>query len=217
MGLLTRHRLRNVAIDVALLFVAWYAAFFFRFDTLAPYWAHLRDVAGWRFVGVQVAVLIVMRVYERWWKYTSLRDVLSLARALVVAEIVAYASMWLIPPIDRGANDPLPRGVVVLNLVLAGLLLVAARALARIVSERSTSWCPPSPISPIRSGGPRSSGRYRRGSWSRQRTSTPHSASPRRRSQNPEPSRSNWLSPACRWSRPTRCRQSSTSPWGGEF
>ena len=59
MGLLTRHRLRNVAIDVALLFVAWYAAFFFRFDTISPYWAHLRDVAGWRFVGVQVAVLIV--------------------------------------------------------------------------------------------------------------------------------------------------------------
>jgi FlaA1/EpsC-like NDP-sugar epimerase len=137
MGLLTRHRLRNVAIDVALLFAAWYAAFFFRFDTISPYWAHLRDVAAWRFVAVQVAVLIVMRVYERWWKYTSLRDVLSLARALVVAEIIAYASMWLLPPIDRGANDPLPRGVVALNLILAGLLLVAARALARIVSERS--------------------------------------------------------------------------------
>jgi FlaA1/EpsC-like NDP-sugar epimerase len=140
MGLLTRHRLRNVAIDVALLFVAWYAAFFFRFDSISPYWAHLRDVAGWRFVGVQVAVLIVMRVYERWWKYTSLSDVLSLARALVVGEIVAYGSMWLFPPIDRGANDPLPRGVVVLNLVLAGLLLVAARALARIVSERSSPF-----------------------------------------------------------------------------
>jgi FlaA1/EpsC-like NDP-sugar epimerase len=140
MGLLTRHRLRNVAIDVALLFVAWYAAFFFRFDTISPYWAHLRDVAGWRFVAVQVAVLIVMRVYERWWKYTSLSDVLSLARALVVAEIAAYASMWLFPPIDRGANDPLPRGVVVLNLVLAGLLLVAARAIARIVSERSSPF-----------------------------------------------------------------------------
>ena len=33
--------------------------------------------------------------------------------------------MWLLPPIDRGGNDPLPRGVVVLDLVLAGLLLVA--------------------------------------------------------------------------------------------
>ena len=54
----------------------------------------------------QVAVLIVMRVYERWWKYTSLRDVLSLARALVVAEIAAYASMWLLPPIDRGGERP---------------------------------------------------------------------------------------------------------------
>jgi FlaA1/EpsC-like NDP-sugar epimerase len=140
MGLLTRHRLRNVAIDVALLFVAWYAAFFFRFDTISPYWAHLRDVAGWRFVAVQVAVLIVMRVYERWWKYISLSDVLSLARALVVAEIVAYGSMWLFPPIDRGANDPLPRGVVVLNLVLAGLLLVAARAIARLVSERKSPF-----------------------------------------------------------------------------
>ena len=46
MGLLTRHRLGNVAIDVALLFAAWYAAFFFRFDVISPYWAHLRDAGA---------------------------------------------------------------------------------------------------------------------------------------------------------------------------
>ena len=54
--------------------------------------------------------------------------------------ILAYGSMWLFPPIDRGGNDPLPRGVVVLDLVLAGLFLVTARALARIVSERSAPF-----------------------------------------------------------------------------
>ena len=136
MGLLTRHRLGNVAIDVALLIAAWYASFFFRFDTISPYWARLRDAGGWRFVAVQVLVLIAMRVYLRQWRYTSLRDVLALGQALVVGVIIAYASMWLLPPIDRGGNDPLPRGVVVLDLVLAGLLLVTARAVARIVFER---------------------------------------------------------------------------------
>ncbi len=137
MGLLTRHRLGNVAVDVVLLFAAWYAAFFFRFDVIAPYWEHLRDAGSWRFVLVQVLVLIAMRVYLRQWRYTSLRDVLALGQALLLGVIVAYASMWLLPPIDRGGNDPLPRGVVMLDLVLAGLLLVAARAAARIVFERS--------------------------------------------------------------------------------
>ena len=137
MGLLTRHRLGNVAIDVVLLFAAWYAAFFFRFDAISPYWEHLRDTGSWRFVAVQVLVLIAMRVYLRQWRYTSLRDVLALGQALLVGVILAYASMWLLPPIDRGGNDPLPRGVVMLDLVLAGLLLVTARAAARIVFERS--------------------------------------------------------------------------------
>ena len=136
MGLLTRHRLGNVAIDVVLLFVAWYASFFLRFDVISPYWAHLRDAGSWRFVAVQVVVLIAMRVYLRQWRYTSLRDVLALGQALLVGVILAYGSMWLLPPIDRGGNDPLPRGVVVLDLVLAGLLLVTARAVARIVFER---------------------------------------------------------------------------------
>ena len=136
MGLLTRHRLGNVAIDVVLLFVAWYASFFLRFDVISPYWAHLRDAGSWRFVAVQVVVLIAMRVYLRQWRYTSLRDVLALGQALLVGGILAYGSMWLLPPIDRGGNDPLPRGVVVLDLVLAGLLLVTARAVARIVFER---------------------------------------------------------------------------------
>ncbi len=38
-----------------------------------------------------------MRVYLRWWQYTSLSDVLSLARALVVAEIAAYALDVAVP------------------------------------------------------------------------------------------------------------------------
>jgi FlaA1/EpsC-like NDP-sugar epimerase len=140
MGLLTRHRLGNVAIDVVLLFAAWYASFFLRFDVISPYWAHLRDAGSWRFVAVQVVVLIALRVYLRQWRHTSLSDVLALGQALLVGVILAYGSMWLFPPIDRGGNDPLPRGVVVLDLVLAGLFLVVARALARIVSERSAPF-----------------------------------------------------------------------------
>jgi FlaA1/EpsC-like NDP-sugar epimerase len=137
MRLLPRHRLGNAAIDAGLLVVAWYAAFYLRFDVVTPYWEQLRDTGWWRFVAVQLLVLILMRVYQRWWKRTSLGDVLSLARALAVAEVVAYASMWLLPPIERNGNDPLPRGVVALDLVLSGLLLVAARAVSRIVFERS--------------------------------------------------------------------------------
>ncbi len=137
MRLLPRHRLGIVVIDAVLLIVAWYAAFYLRFDQVTPYWERLRDAGWWRFVAVQVVVLVLMRVYQRWWKRTSLGDVLSLARALAVAEVAAYASMWLLPPIARSGNDPLPRGVVALDLVLAGLLLVAARAVSRIVFERS--------------------------------------------------------------------------------
>ena len=104
MGLLTRHRLGNVAIDVVLLFAAWYAAFFFRFDVISPYWERLRDAGGWRFVAVQVVVLIALRVYLRQWRNTSLTDVLALGRALLIGGILAYGSMWLFRPSNVAAT-----------------------------------------------------------------------------------------------------------------
>src|SRR4051812_32404357 len=103
----TRHRLANVAIDAGLVALAWYAAFFFRFDD-PPAWADkIRDDGLWRVVLLKVAVFIVLGLYQRWWRYVSLRDLFHVARAAVAASVVVVLALELFPTVDA-----LPRGVI---------------------------------------------------------------------------------------------------------
>jgi FlaA1/EpsC-like NDP-sugar epimerase len=142
MGLLTRHRLLDVAVDAVLIAAAWYLAFFFRFNDLVAPWADLRNQGVWLAVPVKVGTLIALGVYARWWRYTSLRDVVVLARAIVIAEAVVYAVffIWPTPGITRGALTPVPRGIVALDLILTGLFLLTARALTRMAFERAAPF-----------------------------------------------------------------------------
>jgi FlaA1/EpsC-like NDP-sugar epimerase len=139
MRLLARHRLWHVGADAVTLVAAWYLAFYFRFDDISPYWATLRDRGVFEWVAVKLVVLVGFGVYQRWWRYTSLRDLVNLARAAVVAELVAYAVLWTLPPvtIHRLAFAPAPRGVVALDLTLTLGLLVTIRAVSRLVFERA--------------------------------------------------------------------------------
>ena len=142
MGLLNRHRLWYVVADAVLLVLAWYAAFFLRFDRPDAFWEDLRDSGVARVVAVKLLVLVGLRVYTRIWRYTSLRDVLALARACLIAEGAAVLLMWLVPPIALRGHTAMPKGIVAFDLILTGLLLVTARALPRILVERPRSGSP---------------------------------------------------------------------------
>jgi FlaA1/EpsC-like NDP-sugar epimerase len=141
MGVLSRHRWLDVVIDALLIAAAWYLAFFFRFNTLVAPWEDLRDRGIWIVVPVKIAVLIALGVYARWWRYTSLRDVVVLMRACVVAEAVVYAVFFVWPtPGIRDALTPVPRGIVALDLILTAFFLLAARAVTRIAFERAAPF-----------------------------------------------------------------------------
>jgi FlaA1/EpsC-like NDP-sugar epimerase len=136
---LHRHSLPQLAVDGALVALAYYLAFQLRFDGGLPLrYAHLYGRTWPWVVAGTVAVLALSRVYQRRWRYASQRDYQSLVRAIVVATIVMIGAVTIFRPVQnpRGATVGLPNGVTVVYLLLSLAFLGGARLLARSVHDR---------------------------------------------------------------------------------
>jgi FlaA1/EpsC-like NDP-sugar epimerase len=135
---LHRHSLPQLAVDGALVALAYYLGFQLRFDNgLTPRYAHLYARTWPWVVAGTLLVLALSRVYQRRWRYASQRDYQSLARAVIVATIILIGAVDVIRPVQvRGAAVGLPNGVTALYLLLALALLGTARLLARSVHDR---------------------------------------------------------------------------------
>ncbi|MEA2266042.1 MAG: hypothetical protein QOE27_1625, partial [Solirubrobacteraceae bacterium] len=136
---LHRHSLPQVAVDGALVALAYYLAFQLRFDNGAPVsYAHLYTRTWPWVVAGTLVVLGISRVYQRRWRYVSQRDFQTLLRAVVVATIVLIGAVAIVRPVQnaRGATVGLPNGVSAMYLLLALSFLGTARLLARSVHDR---------------------------------------------------------------------------------
>ncbi len=143
----SRHRLWQIVIDAALVSIALVGAYLLRFDFDVPraFWHQLVWVIV-PVVVVQIGVLFVLGMYNKWWRYSGVRDLASLfwgtlaaaAVSMVAAEIVAFK---LQPAIyGRWHNvitaTRMPWSVIVLSWVLCFGLLGGARLLSRLSAER---------------------------------------------------------------------------------
>jgi FlaA1/EpsC-like NDP-sugar epimerase len=133
MALINRHRLWQAATDGVLVAIVWYVAFALRFDRGIPpvydrYWRRTLFLV----VFVKVGVLLLSGIYNKWWRYISLRDMQVIARSVALASVVVWVILALVKPEDRR----LPIGVAVMDLVLTLVVLAGARVLARSIIER---------------------------------------------------------------------------------
>jgi FlaA1/EpsC-like NDP-sugar epimerase len=130
----SRHRLWNAAADGVLIAVAWWLAFWLRFDHGVPHpyarlmWDTLAIV-----VVVKLAVFIVFGFYNRWWRYVSTRDMWGAARGVTVACVVADLIVLLAHPVKA---FQLPRSVAVLDWLLLLAAVAGTRLIARTLIER---------------------------------------------------------------------------------
>jgi FlaA1/EpsC-like NDP-sugar epimerase len=132
--LLRRHRLWQIAVDAALIGLAWYLAFVLRFDKGVPplydhYWRRTILIV----VGVKLGVLLLSGWYVKWWRYVSLRDVQVLTRSVVLASAVLWGAFAIFPPVG---DKRLPLGVAVLDLLFTLMALAGVRVIARSLIER---------------------------------------------------------------------------------
>src|SRR5438067_5253383 len=139
---LHRHSLAQMAVDGALVALAYWLAFQLRF-TNGPsgYYTHLRDRTIWWVVAMTIAVLLCARVYQRRWRFSGQRDYEAVLRGVVAIVALTVVAVEVLRPVHRYPHRStvavgLPNGVVVLYALLALVFLVGVRALTRSAYER---------------------------------------------------------------------------------
>jgi FlaA1/EpsC-like NDP-sugar epimerase len=140
---LHRHALPQLAVDGALVAIAYYLAFQLRFEHgPTGYYAHLRERTIWWVLALSPLVLVVARVYQRRWRYAGQRDYEAVARGALAIVLLTVAAVAVLRPVQRvsvhhgTAVILVPIGVVILFTVLSLVLLIGVRALARSIYER---------------------------------------------------------------------------------
>jgi len=132
-NLVNRHRIWQAAIDAGLIALAWFAAFQLRFERVPVYYdGYLETRIFLVVIAVKLAVFVLFGLYNHWWRYVSIRDMWSVARAVVVASLVSAVVLLLWDPFVVR----LPRGIFLIDGVLLLGLVGGARLLARTVIER---------------------------------------------------------------------------------
>lgn len=88
--------------------------------------------AAFSFALLTLVVLLYARAYRRVWRFTSLNDLLTLARAASIALLLFYLGMFAVTRLEG-----LPRSVPFIHWMCLMLLMAAGRVLVRIVHDRA--------------------------------------------------------------------------------
>jgi FlaA1/EpsC-like NDP-sugar epimerase len=132
--LINRHRIWQAFVDAGLIALAWWLAFWLRFDNGIPvYYERLFEHSIYVVVPITLAVFVLFGFYSHWWRYVSIRDMWSIVRGVTVASIVAQLAVFLINPVP---GIHVPRSVIALDWLILLLLVAGARVLARTILER---------------------------------------------------------------------------------
>ncbi len=141
-----RHVLPQIAVDGALVALAYYFAFHLRFDEgLTHRYALLLERTIWWVVVGAVLVLVLSRVYLRSWSYAGQRDYWAILRGVAAIVLLTVVGVAVLRPVQIPVQIPrhhgtlalaLPNGVIAMFGLLLLVSLVGVRVLARALNER---------------------------------------------------------------------------------
>lgn len=120
-----------IAIHAVLFSVAYFAAFVLRFDFAVP--QYYQDVM-WQgllpMIAIKLCIFAALRMFQGWWKYVSLYDVVALTRALAAASgaWIAVSALFL-------SAATFPRSIYILDFVFCLFLIGSVRGGIRLVRE----------------------------------------------------------------------------------
>ncbi|MDQ3741510.1 MAG: polysaccharide biosynthesis protein, partial [Actinomycetota bacterium] len=141
---LHRHSLPQLAIDGVLVAVAYFLAYRLRFDALGGVPDRYRDLFEATILPVVAGSLVVFtlfRLYQKWWRYSSWRDIESVAAAVIVATLALAAYVAIASPVEDPLRSgdvglKLPTGVLALFFIFTLVFVGGARLVARASHER---------------------------------------------------------------------------------
>src|SRR5579862_425603 len=122
------HRLVQLLVDAAIVALSWWLAFELRFDNGLPLkYRQLFDRTILLVLAIKLVVFVAFGLYNRWWRYVSIRDMWAAARAVVVASLVADLTVYFVSPVH---GFRLPRSIAVVDLLITLALIAGSRLLA---------------------------------------------------------------------------------------
>ena len=140
-----RHSLPQVALDAGLAALAYYLAYWLRFDgssDLPGSYGLLLSTTILPAAALAVVVLALSGVYRRWMRYSSQREYARIAQAAVLAVLALVAYIVLLGPVStttagrRIVTVNAPASIVVLYGLLLLLFLVGSRYAVHAFYER---------------------------------------------------------------------------------
>src|SRR3954467_15357627 len=136
---LHRHSLPQLGMDGVMVALAYELAYRLRFDAGIPhrYQLLLNRTIVWTVVASMV-IFVLFRLYQKWWRYVTGRDYVSIAQAIVVATLSLPAFVATTHPVkvrsDQGFTTVnLPLGVLVLFFLLTLTFVAGSRFAARLL------------------------------------------------------------------------------------
>jgi len=130
-------------VDGALVALAYWLAFTLRFDQGSVperYERLLEATIVWAVVG-SLAIFALLGLYQKWWRYLSVRDYEQVLKGAVVATLALVGAIVLVKPVEVASESgrvavSMPTGVIALYFLLSLAMLCGARFLVRTVLER---------------------------------------------------------------------------------
>ena len=138
-------RTTQTTIDLALLSVAYWAAWFIKFDLhLLPLQMFKRALFAWGYlIGLEYGVLTFFAVPRFAWRYFGLREAIRVAQAGTVVAVVLIAARFggghFFPAWPHAQYAMIPVSVTTLNFALSFFAIAGVRATWRITTERMSS------------------------------------------------------------------------------
>jgi FlaA1/EpsC-like NDP-sugar epimerase len=140
---LHRHSLPQLAIDGALVAVAYYLSYRLRFDAgrMPHKYDRLFDSTIAFVVAGSLVVFTLFRLELKQWRYTSSRDYLGILQAVVANTAALLAFVAITHPVTEPSHTgevtvSVPTGVIAMYFLLTLALVGGARFVARMVHER---------------------------------------------------------------------------------
>src|SRR5918996_298424 len=129
----TARRAGQLAVDACLLGLAYYLAYYLRFDDGIPRrYENLLAETIVLTVAMKLVIFAMFGLYSKLWRFVDQKDFEAILRAVVVSTVGLIVVLFLF---SIGRHDP-PRSVVALDFLLALVFVSGARFAVRALVER---------------------------------------------------------------------------------
>jgi FlaA1/EpsC-like NDP-sugar epimerase len=129
----TARRAGQLAVDACLLALAYYLAYYLRFDEGIPRrYENLLEETIVLTVAMKLVIFAMFGLYSKLWRFVDQKDFEAILRAVVVSTVGLIVVLFLF---SIGRHDP-PRSVVALDFLLSLVFVSGARFAVRALMER---------------------------------------------------------------------------------